>query len=127
MRLVSLALLVLATAATAYADPVVVKARHDDVDAKVTVPEKSHEGEGFEVRVELRHGSAAVGDATVQAHIGHGKDKNDVAFARDTGADGVYTGTLKFEHAGKETFHVGIMLPNAKKEWLVRVAVRVVK
>lgn len=123
----------LALTRLAIADPKVVKARHDDIVAKVTLAAKSpRAGEDVALTIELHHHasrttSAPVTDATVQAHLAHGKDRTEVALAHDAAVAGTYAGNLVFEHAGKETFHVGIKLPNKQKEWLIRVAVTVKK
>lgn len=126
-------LLVVVRVATAQAGPLVVKARRDGVDAKVTLAAKSpRAGEEIGVTLTLhRHGadhaSEPVTDATAQAHIAHGNDRTNVALPHDGDKPGSYAGSITFEHAGKETFHVGVTLPGKKKEWLIRVAVTVAK
>lgn len=127
------AVLLVVPFAIAEAAPLVVKARHDGVNAKVTLAAKSPRAdEDVAVTIILHHhgaghASEAVTDATVQAHLGHGKDRTDVALSHDAANGGTYAGTIRFEHAGKETFHIGVSLPGKKKEWLIRVAVTVAK
>ena len=140
MKLVftTIIMLGLVTARAARADshghPLVVKQSHDDVEVTVTLStEKPKANEDVELTVRLVQGDhhdkskhMPIADASsVQAHLGHGKDTTDIPLVPDAKDAGSYRGTLKFEHEGKETFHVGIKRADKDKEWTIRVAVTV--
>jgi hypothetical protein len=108
--------------------PLVSVAKHDDLVATTTVTPKSPvAGAAATISVKLVHHSRAAGDksvtdATIAAHAGQEKDGP----ALTGGSDGVYTGSVTFEHGGSETLHVSIT-PSGGQPWLVKVAVMVAK
>ena len=131
---ISLGLVTLA-AADSHPTTLVVTTKHDDLTATVTLATKSPKaGQDVVVTLNLvrattdakthKRTTEAVADAAAQAHLGHGKDVTDVAL-KSGSEGGTYLGTIKFDHEGKETFHVGITTPGHAKEWLVRIAVTV--
>lgn len=131
-----LVLLVSTLTALAHGKRLVVKHKKGNVEATVTLePAPPHAGDDATLVVRVQKPAhegggkthAPVTDATLSAHVGDAKEsETSVELVHDDTTPGTYRGALRFPHAGKETFHVGITLAG-KPKWLLRVAVTVKK
>ncbi len=131
-----LSLLLIAISSTAFAEQLVVKKKRGSNQAVVTLDPKSpHVDQEGQITVRLvmlahtegskQHSEVPITDATIEAHLGHGKAADtSVVLAHDDAAKGTYRGSIAFAHAGKETLHVGVTLVG-ERAWTIRLNVNV--
>lgn len=131
-----LSLVLIATNSPAFAEQLVVKKKRGSTQAIVTLdPKAPHVDEEGQITIRLvtlahvegtkAHEEVPITDATVEAHLGHGKPADSsVMLAHDDAANGTYRGSIAFAHAGKETLHLGVTLVG-EREWTIRLNVNV--
>lgn len=131
-----LSLVLITLSSPAFAEKLVVKKKRGSTQAVVTLDPKSvHVDEEGQITITLMtiahvegsktHEEVPITDATVEAHLGHGKPADSsVMLAHDDAAKGTYRGSITFAHAGKETLHLGVTLVG-EREWTIRLNVNV--
>lgn len=134
-RLAMLSLALASLPLHAQADKLTLTRTHGDLTTTIVVEPKSPNA-GDPVRFHAhvtrrvidpttrKRIASAVTDATLVAHVGHGENVENTFLEPDTAEAGSYVGTVTFDHPGTEGLHVGVTVPD-KKEWLIKVAIRV--